>query len=102
MDQVFTYEISKLCQLWQGPKGQQRSACTSKHITQITVGVVPFVSEMLRGTHRTVGVVPFVSEMLRGTQMTVGVVCFVSEMLRGTQMTVGVVSFMSEMLRAPR
>jgi len=32
----------------------------------------------------TVGVIHFVSEMLRGTQMADGIIHFMSEMLRGT------------------
>jgi len=51
--------------------------------TQMTTGVIPFVSEMLRVTQMTTGVIPFMPEMLSWvTQMTAGVIPFVSEMIR--------------------
>jgi len=65
----------------------------------MTVGVIHFVSEMLRGTQMTAGIIHFMSEMLRGTHITVGVIHFVSEMLRGPHKTVRVIHFMPEMQR---
>jgi len=65
-------------------------------VTQMTTGVIHFVSEMPRVTQMTTGVIHFMSEMPRVTQMTTGVIHFMSEMPRVTQMTTGVIRVMSE------
>jgi len=63
----------------------------------MTVGVIHFMSELgthmiiwahgCRGTQMTVGFIQVMPEMLRDNQMTAGVIFFVSGILRGTQIT---------------
>ena len=65
----------------------------------MTIGVIHFISEILKGTQMIGHVINFVSEMLRGIKMTVWVINFILNMFRDTQMIVGIICFVSEMLR---